>query len=239
MSFQWARQEQKERANELVQETTPPEGTGEKIPPTLQPDIRATDEGHKTEQSDAGTTQTASEGTEEKLDDSAHPPAEIMAAASTEEKVEEPVIDEAVEKEQPKFQLLPELEKELEKKERSALDEWNQMIAEAEKAAEQEKEDDDDYEEFSEEVKDAMGRWKEDHPDDSLKHQRQLYRKGIIDRLPWEDYLKPQADFSSNEAAEEAAKWAIEQLEEESKKKDPITWIERIEGQQVKRIRED
>jgi hypothetical protein len=61
-----------------------------------------------------------------------------------------------------------------------------------------------------------MTAWKHDHPDSSLKIQRRLLERGIIDHLPWEDYLKPQADFSNNEAALEAAKWAQEQLERTS-----------------------
>jgi hypothetical protein len=77
--------------------------------------------------------------------------------------------------------------------------------------------------------KEAMAAWKHDNPDNSLKLQRRLLDRGIINRLPWEDYLKPQADFTDNEAAAEAVKWAQEQLDErpgdyipedESKKKD-------------------
>jgi hypothetical protein len=51
-----------------------------------------------------------------------------------------------------------------------------------------------------------------------LKFQRRLLEKGAIDKLPWDDYLKAQPDFSDDEAAEEAAKWALEQVE--NKKKD-------------------
>jgi hypothetical protein len=66
-----------------------------------------------------------------------------------------------------------------------------------------------------------MSRWKSEHPDGSLKHQRLLLEKGVIDSLPWEDYLKPEVD-EENQAAVEAAKWAQEQIEksESSKKKD-------------------
>ncbi len=62
----------------------------------------------------------------------------------------------------------------------------------------------------------AMRIWKAEHPTGSVKHQRSLLEKGIIDKLPWENYLKPQADFSDDEAAEEAAKWAQEQLEKKT-----------------------
>lgn len=41
--------------------------------------------------------------------------------------------------------------------------------------------------------KEAMRQWKEAHPNDTIKHQRDLFEHGKIDRLPWED-LKLQAD---------------------------------------------
>jgi hypothetical protein len=66
----------------------------------------------------------------------------------------------------------------------------------------------------------AMTAWKRNNPDSSLKIQRKLLQRGTIDRLPWEDYLEPKADFD-DEAAIEAARWAQEQLDksEAAKKK--------------------
>jgi hypothetical protein len=103
---------------------------------------------------------------------------------------------------------------------KNALEGWNQMIAEAEKAVEEEKEleDHEILEAAAETEKQAMAAWKHDNPDSSLKFQRRLLEKGAIDKLPWDDYLKAQPDFSDDEAAEEAAKWALEQVE--NKKKD-------------------
>jgi hypothetical protein len=81
-------------------------------------------------------------------------------------------------------------------------------------------EDDDlDDENDSAEIREAKKNWKHDHPTDSLKRHKRLFEKGLIDRLPWENYLAAEPDFTDNEAAEEAAKWALEQVEE-SKKKD-------------------
>ena len=81
-------------------------------------------------------------------------------------------------------------------------------------------EDDDlDDESDSDEIREAKKNWKHDHPTDSLKRHKRLFEKGSIDRLPWENYLAAEPDFTENEAAEEAAKWALEQVEE-SKKKD-------------------
>jgi hypothetical protein len=59
----------------------------------------------------------------------------------------------------------------------------------------------------------------------------------MITKFPWDDYLKAEADFTENEAAEEAAKWAMEQLED-SKKKESTSWIERVGSQQIKRTKE-
>jgi hypothetical protein len=103
---------------------------------------------------------------------------------------------------------------------KNALEDWNQMIAEAEKAVDEEKEleDHEILEAAAETEKQAMAAWKHDNPDSSLKFQRRLLEKGAIDKLPWNDYLKAQPDFSDDEAAEEAAKWALEQVE--NKKKD-------------------
>jgi hypothetical protein len=103
---------------------------------------------------------------------------------------------------------------------KNALEDWNQMIAEAEKAVEEEKdlEDHEIIEAAADTEKQAMTAWKHDNPDSSLKFQRRLLEKGAIDKLPWDDYLKAQPDFSDDEAAEEAAKWALEQVE--NKKKD-------------------
>jgi hypothetical protein len=51
----------------------------------------------------------------------------------------------------------------------------------------------------------AMHRWKNDHPDSSLKLQRKLFEKGAIPQLPWQQYLAAEADTID---------------EDESKKKD-------------------
>ena len=91
----------------------------------------------------------------------------------------------------------------------------------------------------TDEVKAAKTAWKHDHPNDSLKRHRRLFESGSIDKLPWEAYL-PEKTINPNEAAEEAAKWAEEQLqktveESEVTKKDGIVWMENENGQQVKK----
>jgi hypothetical protein len=78
--------------------------------------------------------------------------------------------------------------------------------------------------------KTVMAAWKHDHPDSSLKIQRRMFERGLIDKLPWENYLSPKADFV-DEAAEEAAKWA----EEQRTKAADIGYMENVDGHQVKK----
>ncbi len=78
--------------------------------------------------------------------------------------------------------------------------------------------------------KTRMTAWKHDHPDSSLKIQRRMFERGVINKLPWEDYLSPKEDFV-NEAAEEAAKWA----EEQRTKADEVGYMENIDGHQIKK----
>ena len=131
------------------------------------------------------------------------------------------------------------------------LEQWNTMIAEAEKAVEQEREleDSEILASVPETEKQAMTAWKHDNPDSSLKFQRRLLDKGVIDHLPWHDYLKPRADFV-DEAAVEAKKWADENpdTEESAKAKEwaeergvsDVSWMEHDEqGNQIKRIKEN
>jgi hypothetical protein len=131
------------------------------------------------------------------------------------------------------------------------LEQWNTMIAEAEKAVEQEREleDSEILASVPETEKQAMAAWKHDNPDSSLKIQRRLLENGVIDHLPWHDYLKPKADFV-DEAAVEAKKWADENpdTEESAKAKEwaeergvsDVSWMEHDEqGNQIKRIKEN
>ena len=142
-------------------------------------------------------------------------------------------------------------EKPVETVEDLPLEQWNKMIEEAEKAVEQEREIEDSeiLESVPETEKQAMTAWKHDNPNSSLKFQRQLLDKGIIDHLPWHDYLKPRPDFV-DEAAVEAKKWADENpdTEESAKAKEwaeergvsDVSWMEHDEqGNQIKRIKEN
>lgn len=123
--------------------------------------------------------------------------------------------------------------------EKKPLEEWNEMIAEAERAVaeENEKEEQDIIDSAPHTEKEAMSAWKKDNPDSSLKLQRQLLEKGVIKELPWFEYLKPRADFTEDqEAALEAARWAEERL---NQNKQEVSWMEHDEqGNQIKKTKE-
>ena len=142
-------------------------------------------------------------------------------------------------------------EKPVETVEDLPLEQWNKMIEEAEKAVEQEREleDSEILESVPESEAQAMTAWKHDNPTSSLKIQRRLLEKGIIDHLPWYDYLKPKADFM-DDAAIEAKKWADENpdTEESEKAKEwakeqgidaDLSWMEKdTQGNQIKKVKE-
>ena len=52
-----------------------------------------------------------------------------------------------------------------------------------------------EYEEESPAMRAAMTQWKEENPGDTLKHQRTLFERGIIDELPWIKYLPQEPKF--------------------------------------------
>ena len=122
--------------------------------------------------------------------------------------------------------------------EKSALDEWNKMIQEAEREVEREKE------------KSAKQQWKEDHPDGTIKHQEKLKDLGIIDVLPWEiakaaadskyqifpelhsETSKPEPDFPKEDRIKPDLTEVIEP--DSSKKKN---YIVKEQTQQIKKTR--
>ena len=170
----------------------------------LQENTPIDDVGEETSQPVVGTADQGSGGEPSEADSEPDPDEGNKKIAQIEPEFIEPAIPE-----EPKVD------------ERDPLAEWNEMIAKVEKAAaeENEQEDEEIIQTAQAGEKAAMHRWKAENPEGSLKLQRQLLAKGKIERLPWEDYLKAKPDYEENEAAEEAAKWAIEQLEL-SKKKD-------------------
>ncbi len=206
-SFQWFRQQEEERKDELVQKDTPPENTGEETPTPSQSDVGTVDEGS------GGKPQ---------------PDPELPSGDDVAEEANRKIAE--IEREEVELVPLGEPKPD----EKDPLAEWNEMIAEAEKAAEAEKEQEDHeiLESVHAEEKAAMQKWKSENPESSLKIQRRLLEKGKIDKLPWEDYLKAKPDDEEDVAAIEAAKWAQEQLD----KKIETVYMEKIGKEQIKKV---
>jgi hypothetical protein len=89
-------------------------------------------------------------------------------------------------------------------------------VVQEDKTKEVETDDDEIPDTATEHEKIAMSKWKKEHPDSSLKLQRRLLAQGRISVLPWEQYLEATPDFQDDDA-EEAAKWAAEQVEAKKK----------------------
>lgn len=227
-SFQWLRPQDEERKDELVQETTTSQDTGKETSTTTDTIAGTVDEGSGGQPQPDSESQVGDDVAEEAN----------RKIAEIEQEIDVDLVLDSL-PEEPKFN------------EKDPLAEWNEMIAEAERAVAEEREQEDQelLESAPQNEKQAMTAWKHDHPDMSLKLQRRLLQQGVIDHLPWEDYLKPQADFQ--DAVSEAKKWAEENpnLEESAKAKewaeektDPdtsVSWMEHDEqGNQIKKIKE-
>ena len=115
-------------------------------------------------------------------------------------------------------ELYEDVDKEtLDKEEENDLDKWNDWVETANKEAEKEVEQpvekknlesSEDSVKSSDrlteeqlnaldnepEWKDAKQRWKDDHPNDTIKNYKTMYLKGIISKLPWESYLTQKED---------------------------------------------
>lgn len=116
------------------------------------------------------------------------------------------------------------------------IEQWNKMIEEAEREAEKEKS--------------AKQQWKEDNPDNTIKHQEKLKDLGVIDVLPWEiakeaadpkyqifpelhsETSKPEPDFPKEERIKPDLTEVIEP--DSSKKKN---YIVKEQTQQIKKTR--
>jgi hypothetical protein len=160
------------------------------------------------------------------------------------EEIHNESIDEIIEKVHP-------LDTPTANEEKRALEEWNEMLAEAEKAIAEEKEEEKIFNEAADSEQTAMSMWKKDNPDSSLKLQRQLLEKGIIKKLPWIDYIKPTPDYV-DDAVLEAKKWADENPETEEAEKakewadekitttdQNVSWMEHDDqGNQIKKTKE-
>jgi len=117
------------------------------------------------------------------------------------------------------------------------LEKWNEWVEAANKAAQENPEDEDEDEEFwenlTDEEREAMRLWKAEDDKHSLKYQRKLYRNGQIQEYPWTKYLLPQPDHGPD------GKFQImPELEELKKKKGYLNWMEKDGKEQIKKSKE-
>ena len=117
------------------------------------------------------------------------------------------------------------------------LEKWNEWVEAANKAAQENPEDEDEDEEFwenlTDEEREAMRLWKAEDDKHSLKYQRKLYRNGQIQEYPWTKYLLPRPDHGPD------GKFQImPELEELKKKKGYLNWMEKDGKEQIKKSKE-
>jgi hypothetical protein len=99
------------------------------------------------------------------------------------------------------------------------LEQWNRMIEEAERELDKEKE--------------AKRVWKENNPDDTLKHQEKLKESGIIEELPWKD----SGDYMSEVTGDRYKPDLTEVIEPDGSKK-KTTYVVKEQNQQVTKTKE-
>jgi len=117
---------------------------------------------------------------------------------------------------------IPEEEKDI--VEDIGLEQWNKMIEEAERELEKEKE--------------AKRIWKEQNPDDTIKHQEKLKESGVIEELPWKETLDERpGDYISEVTGDRYKPDLTEVIEPESSKK-KTTYIVKEQNQQVTKTKE-
>ena len=140
--------------------------------------------------------------------------------------------------EEPKFE---DVDQETLDKEENDLDKWNDWVETANKEAEKEieqpvekknLESSEDSVKSSDrlteeqlnaldnepEWKDAKQRWKDDHPNDTIKNYKTMYLKGIISKLPWESYLTQTEDdkgYIQNAEQSQQSMWSRIKKEDE------------------------
>lgn len=125
------------------------------------------------------------------------------------------------------------------------LSKWNDWVEAANKAAEENPEDDEDYVEgLSEQEQAAITKWKAEDDRNSVKYQRKLHEQGKIQELPWMKYLKPQPDYVDDKfqimpELEQELKTGKPQyteiVEDPAKRTTQINWIEKEGKEQVKK----
>ena len=129
-------------------------------------------------------------------------------------------------------------------KEVDDLDAWNTWVDAANKAAEENPEDDEIFlASLSQEEQEAITMWKAEDERNSLKYTRKLKGLGKIEEWPWTKFLKPVADYEESkyqimpELEEELkGKPQYTEIVEDQKKRTTVTnWIEKEGKEQIKK----
>ena len=81
---------------------------------------------------------------------------------------------------------------------------------------------------ITDEWKDAKSRWKADNPNETLKEHKLHYIKGIIDKLPWEDYVQKRTYIKKDDTGQHTVK--SDTYQQNAEQSDESIW---------KRIRND
>ena len=126
------------------------------------------------------------------------------------------------------------------------LDKWNEWVEAANKAAEQEPEDDEDefLSTLTDEEREAITKWKAEDDKHSLKYTRKLHKLGKIEDWPWTKYLLPVADYEENNKFqimpelenELRGKPQYTEVIQNQKKRMTVTnWMEKEGKQQIKK----
>jgi hypothetical protein len=116
-------------------------------------------------------------------------------------------------------------EEEIDIVEEVGLEQWNKMIEEAERELDKEKE--------------AKRVWKENNPDDTLKHQEKLKDAGLIEELPWKETVMDErpGDYISEVTGDRYKPDLTEVIEPDSSKK-KTTYVVKEQNQQITKTKE-
>ena len=124
------------------------------------------------------------------------------------------------------------------------IDSWNNWVAAANKAAEENPEDEEALiQDLSEQEQLAITKWKAEDKRNNVKYVRKLQKQGKIEKAPWSKYLEPVADYEESKykimpELEEELKGKPQYTEvvQDQKKRTTVTnWIEKEGKQQIKK----
>jgi len=128
------------------------------------------------------------------------------------------------------------------------VEQWNEWVEAANKAAEEspEETETDFIESFSKEEQEAITKWKAEDDRNSLKYTRKLKSLDKIKEWPWMHYLKPQPDFEDSKFKImpdlqdhiNSGKPQYTEVVDSKKKKEYLNWMEKEGKDQIRKSKE-